>query len=405
MALELLPTVAERNALVADTATLIQRAGLEPYVAAVLVEPTDRFFPDPWQADVESLSRLARRVFDYVGLVKVAIEVEAATSERAIAGGIWAIELGANTVRLGADRERLDDPLATIATLARFAAIVFRADHEVVGETDEVEGRAIDATTVYLGLGLITTNAAYRYRASGELRGSSAITRWSHSELGALSPQAMSYLLAAQLVARAATSSEVRAVAKILETNQATYLAAAIRELDGDELRTQLGLPDRGGWPPRRQPPPDTGGAAMKLVTALRADGAPAIPMAIAKVAPTGGRNVGQPVFRMKRTRAGVAGFVGLFAAMVPMIALSVKGYAGLAVGVLVGTSLACAVVGSRMRRDECADSRCSRILPPGIERCPGCGGTIAGTLLRGENRLEAEERLGLVPDELAEAE
>ena len=404
MALELLPTVAERNALVADTATLIQRAGIEPYVAALLVEPNDRFFPDPWRADVESLSRLARRVFDYVGLAKVAIEVEAATSERAIAGGIWAIELGATTAKLGADRERLDDPLATIATLARLAAIVFRAEHEVAGETDEVEGRAIDATTVYLGLGIITTNAAYRYRASGELRGSSAITRWSHSELGALSPQAMSYLLAAQLVARAATSSEVRAVAKILETNQATYLAAAIRELDGDALRTQLGLPDRGSWPARRQPPPDTGSVAMKLVTALRPEVA-LIPMAIAKVAPTGGRNVGHPVFRMKRTRAGMAGFIGLFVAMVPMIALAVKGYAGLAVGVLVGTSLACAVLGSRMRRDECADSRCNRFLPPGIERCPGCGGTIAGTLLRGENRLEAEERLGLEPGELAEAD
>ena len=394
MALELLPTVAERIALVADTATLIERAGIEPYVAAVLVEPTDRFFPDPWHADVESLRQLARRVFDYVGLTKVTIEVEAATSERAIAGGIWAIELGANTVRIGADRERLDDPLATIATLARFAAIVFRADHEVAGETDEVEGRAIDATTIYLGLGIITTNAAYRYRASGELRGSSAITRWSHSELGALSPQAMSYLLAVQLVARAATSSEVRAVAKILETNQATYLAAAIRELDSEELRTRLGLPERAGWPARRQPPPNTRSIAMVI--------APPIPKAIAKIAPTGGRNVGQPVFRMKRTRAGAAGFVGLFVAMVPMIAISVKGYAGLAVGVLVGTSLACAAVGSRMRRDECADSRCGRILPPGIERCPGCGGTIAGTLLRGENRLEAEERLGLVPDELA---
>ena len=393
MALELLPTVAERNALVADTATLIERAGIEPYVAAVLVEPTDRFFPDPWQADVESLRRLARRVFDYAGLAKVTIEVEPATSERAIAGGIWAIELGANTVRIGADRERLDDALATIATLARFAAIVFRADHEVAGETDEVEGRAIDATTVYLGLGIITTNAAYRYRASGELRGSSAITRWSHSELGALSPQAMSYLLAAQLVARAATSGEVRAVAKILETNQATYLNAAIRELDGDELRTQLGLPERGGWPARRQPPPNTRSVAIVIASS--------IPTAIAKVAPTGGRNVGQPVFRMKRTRAGVAGFVGLFVAMVPMIALSVKGYAGLAVGVLVGTSLVSAVLGSRIRREECADSRCSRILPPGIERCPGCGGTIAGTLLRDENRLEAEERLGLVPDEL----
>ena len=186
-------------------------------------------------------------------------------------------------MKLRADRDRLDDPLAMIATFARFAAIVFRARHEIAGETAEVESRAIDATTVYLGLGIVTTNAAYRYRSEGEIRGQTAITRWSHTELGALSPQAMAYLLALQLVARDAPSSERRAVARVLETNQASYLEAATRALDGDDIR-KLGLPDRATWPARTPLPPATTGAAKQLVRALLPSAGPGVPVAIAKV-------------------------------------------------------------------------------------------------------------------------
>ena len=81
------------------------------------------------------------------------------------------------------------------------------------------------------------------------------------------------------------------------------------------------------------------------------------------------------------------------------MIVLAVNGFAGLAIGAAAVISVGGAVIGSRVRRDHCADSRCNRILAPELTRCPGCGGTIAGTLLRGENRLEAEERLGVNQD------
>src|SRR6188768_387802 len=38
-----------REALTARMAELIERAGVDPYVAASLVEANDRWFPDEWQ--------------------------------------------------------------------------------------------------------------------------------------------------------------------------------------------------------------------------------------------------------------------------------------------------------------------------------------------------------------------
>jgi hypothetical protein len=58
------------------------------------------------------------------------------------------------------------------------------------------------------------------------------------------------------------------------------------------------------------------------------------------------------------------------------------------------------ALVGSRLRYERCSDPHCDVKLPPAITRCPRCGGEIAGTLARGENRLEDEERLKLNPED-----
>src|SRR5450432_592905 len=136
-----LPTVAERAALAADLAALIAKADCDVFVAAPLVEPNDRYFPDPWQRDSEGVARLARRVFAYAGLEAVEIEVVPGTSDNKHTVGMWLIDATAERLQVAADRERMDDPLALIATLARHAAIIFRLRHDLRGETDEVENR------------------------------------------------------------------------------------------------------------------------------------------------------------------------------------------------------------------------------------------------------------------------
>jgi hypothetical protein len=277
--------------------------------------------------------------------------------------------------------------------------MVFRIRHELGEDDAEHEGRLVDVTAVFLGFGIVATNAAYRYRASGEFDGYVATTRWSHSEIGALSPQAMAYLLALQLVARDARASERRAVSRQLETNQASYFDAACREHDHEALRDALALPDPGAWPARRAAPPEPEGMLSRLKRAAASPRA-AVPRAIVTTSTaTGGPNTGRAVFRVPHTRAGVGIGVGMMTSFVPVIGLAVTGHAGLAIGSIAALSLAGAVIGSRMRRHECSDADCGMILPVpagGRQRCPRCGGTIAGTLQRGENRLEAEERLGL---------
>lgn len=82
-----------------------------------------------------------------------------------------------------------------VATIAHEVARAYRAIHELDGTQEPAED-LISLTTIYLGFGITTTNASYRYRAHGELRGSYAYTEWSHQRFGGLSPEAMSFLLA-----------------------------------------------------------------------------------------------------------------------------------------------------------------------------------------------------------------
>ena len=51
---------------------------------------------------------------------------------------------------------------------------------------------------------------------------------------------------------------------------------------------------------------------------------------------------------------------------------------------------------GKRRRRDHCSDPSCNAVVPLSASVCPGCGGTIAATLKSRDERLDAEERLGL---------
>src|SRR5262249_3222149 len=73
---ELLPHPGDRIVLVDQLAKLIGDAGWETFVAAPLVEPTDRWFPARWTGDAGGIERLIRRVLDYAGLNELALTLE-----------------------------------------------------------------------------------------------------------------------------------------------------------------------------------------------------------------------------------------------------------------------------------------------------------------------------------------
>ncbi|HEY5950582.1 MAG TPA: hypothetical protein VIV40_34055 [Kofleriaceae bacterium] len=380
----------DRDWLTRETAKLIERAGLDSYVAAPLVEATDQWFPDEWHADDHGVARLAKRVFEHAGLADFEITTELGDSDTKKA--IVATRLDAKAMHLVVDPEYLTDPLTAVAELVYLAAFAFRVRNGLAVDDDEQERRLVDLTTIYLGFGIIMTNAAYRYRASGELQGNMAITRWSHDEQGVLPAATMAWALATQLVARGANPAELRAVKRQLETNQADVFDAACRQLKTDYVVLALGLPARSKWPARRQPP------AAPTSTMPRLWRKPASNLPAATIKSTGylGFNSGRSVLRMPASRRWEAGMLGLFVAMVPTIALAVKGYGGPAMVALAGTWLACVFLGGRWVRETCSDPNCTVKLKKTDATCPRCGGHIAGTVQKGENRLEAEERLQL---------
>src|SRR5688572_1474815 len=223
-----MPTDEEREWIVAETAKLVERAGLERYIAHALVEPNDRWFPDEWHPDHNGVRKLAERVFQHAGLAGVTITTLLADEGSDVALDPLAIEK--DRVELEVDPAHLRDPLTLIAALARLAAIVLRLRHELAVDNEAHERELVDLTTIYLGFGIITTNAAYRYRAEGRMEGYTAITNYSHDEQGALAADLMAWALALQIMARG--GDEKSDVARQLETNQAEVFGEACRQLE-----------------------------------------------------------------------------------------------------------------------------------------------------------------------------
>jgi hypothetical protein len=225
-----------------------------------LAEPNASSFPDRWSADEEGVMAVARRVFALAGLAGISLSlVPYATVQTLEDNGPGLVSWGgqhlAGTRRVhtvtgparlesaddggcvvGIDWDMLDPAETVVASLCRVAAAAFRAlrvdtyraSARVLRDEPD-EARAIDASTVYLGLGILTTNDAYTFRHT---QGGVSV----HRTAGALSMEAMVYLLAAQIVVRRARAAIRRRVRSLLEEDQAAVFEAFVRELDADEL-------------------------------------------------------------------------------------------------------------------------------------------------------------------------
>jgi hypothetical protein len=99
-----------------------------------------------------------------------------------------------------------------------------------------------------------------------------------------------------------------------------------------------------------------------------------------------------RPVFRLRRGRGGTGLFLGVMIGFVSALvaaslggridddfgrSMAILGYAALFFGVpVLGWR-----VGKAVRSDVCSEPNCRSPLPRGAEECPGCKGTIAGTI------------------------
>jgi hypothetical protein len=401
--MQYLPDPLEQEWLLSRLRRLISRGGHDPFVSGPIVAPTKEFFPDPWEASVAGLERVTRRLLQYAGLGHLGVELSVfsdAAETPAEEGdhpyrstvGVFA-GIRRRKCRFAVNDQQSGDPEALAGVMAHEVAHAYRAHHNLVqsGQRHHDEEELLtDLTTVYLGFGVLAVNNAHRYRSSGEQRGALAYHSWRTSKIGYLPAQAFSFLLAVQLAARETDGDFRRRLARHLETDQAAYVKAALREIEeqGLDLSSTLGLPPRETWePPRR------------LEEIL-------LPLPLAEAVPQSDSrepareenrtfNAGRPIFRLLTSRqplyafwsAMVLGFVG--GALWQAFGDTAWGFAFAVPGLFLGL-----VLGRRTRRDVCSDPDCRATLEPAAVECPGCAGTISGRIKNANERLEREEQI-----------
>jgi hypothetical protein len=246
----------ERASLVLELASVVHRHGKERLLEGTLVEPTSAYFGEAMDGSDDALVRLGGDVFGYAGLPTVRLGVDPVRLPRERSGGggsavvvpwgpVEVLRVVASQCSLLASSDLADLP-GVVASLCRAAALVFddgaaraspyRSEGWRLPETD-AERRRVDVMTVYLGLGLLTTNDSYRFLLIHKSNGRKDHV---HRRAGFLGEEAMSFLLALQVRARGLGRREAQRLATLLETNQADYFRDAWDEIDDAECAALL---------------------------------------------------------------------------------------------------------------------------------------------------------------------
>ena len=392
----LLPTEQEQSWLLAELATLVRGCGWERFIRGPIVEPTPRFFPTKWTSDGSGFYWTTRRLMVLAGLEhrEAAIEVYPvglSPDEHAVA---WFCDTGGRICHFGVNVGLVRGADQFVAAMAHEVAHAYRAEHGLRRAETLEDEILTDLTTVYLGFGLLSTNAAYEYRKRAELVGSYAVTEWSHNSIGYLPAPALAFLLAVQMVVRRADPQTIHHLHGLLEPTQRATFDLAVKRLQprANRVATELGIPEPAWWPAATTPD----------VIAGPLEGTPRVIQVVAPAMPP--PNAGRPVFRVRHTSANRAGAVGAMLGLVVgfagLIVYSVhtdpipKLFVFVPVLVTILGGIVGGRIGGRRRWDLCCDPTCQAILPDDAVDCPGCGGRISGRIRHENDRLAAAEAL-----------
>ncbi len=397
----MLPPLEDRRWLQDQLKALVAARGAAPLATALLVEPSARYFPDPWGGGEASVRRLLLRLCGYAKLdgLRVVVRVHDAEPTRRgeVVGkppvrgnqelSVWLAKHTRGEIEVGVESTALVDPASLVAACARVISHAYRMVHGLA-VTDAYDPR-IDATAVYLGFGLLTADAALRFvtrTSTGVMQ-----SRRTPLRLGSLPPQGVCYLLAAQVHVRGEGRSERQRLAKGLQANQAAFFRhafAAIERMD-PPIAAQLGVPAKESWPPA---------PSLAALTAPLAETATPEPETrLDEDRGVADMNRGKPVFLVDRSMAPRLGRVLFMGALMlggvlsRMSPGSGAGMGSIAV-IAFGLGIAGLGIGRLFRDRRCSEPKCGAPLSPTTLACPRCGGNIVGTIKHPKERLAAEE-------------
>ena len=381
---------------------LVQAHGVERLLGAPFIEETPKFFPDSWEPTLVGAARILHRLLCYVGVEGWELELVDARDPLADEGikgqqqpVIDFIEAENGKMVFQVDNlgraEWVPAVLCYEAALAfvatRQAAHPYRGGDRPADAVSQKDHEQAAAATVFLGLGLITVNAAHAFHQDGEIVGNMAVTYRTHMILGALPAGDLSFLLAVQLCLRGTSVSAAAPLLRQLQPNQAQAVRRWLAALGGsrDALRTRLGFPE---------PAPMVDALALPEVPPL-----PAHTVSALEEAEEVFRNPlrGESAVRYYEAKTITYLFVGLFAAMVPAGWLAFAGGSRIyiALAVLAVGAGAGALIGSRLRLHYCG--ACDMVLRARETTCPQCAARLEGdeprrTLARLREQPEEEE-------------
>jgi len=244
-----LPTPERRAFIVSGLESLRAARGDVSFLRGRIFEAGDRDFPDRWEPTAEGARRLALRVLAHAGLGDLGADMvgyrhdrpktdsliaTSATNTWHAGTAAWfaGIDPVSGVCSFGIDLDGLGDAASVVGTICHEVAHAYRHVHDLWIDDRELDEEMTDLTTVFLGFGLLTTNAAYVYRSGGVEGTVFRGVEWSHSQRGYLTVAEMAYALAyqVQLREREGERGLARRVAAGLAPTQRACFDAALEE-------------------------------------------------------------------------------------------------------------------------------------------------------------------------------
>ncbi|MCB9746443.1 MAG: hypothetical protein H6740_27950 [Alphaproteobacteria bacterium] len=238
--MDLLPPPQERPWLLEQLADLLERVGRERFLSGPLLEPGDKALPEP--EDLDSLETTLGTLSAHAGLGELERFIDAYEDASDIEAGsptgesmswrhgdspLWFVGASEGRVLMfGLLMDELRRARGVLPQLCHELTHAWRDHHGLSVNDEDLEELLTDLSAVYLGLGLFACQGGPVTEGKVVVLGAARRRR-----SAALKPQAMAYLLGAQLVLRDLGNRERARLLRHLPAERREMVKAAIADL------------------------------------------------------------------------------------------------------------------------------------------------------------------------------